>query len=180
MSHPRVVSAAAALCSLLVLALSACSATPDPEPTPPPSAPASTPASTVTETQVASALARYKPDFDSAISGAMPCLVHYAQRDIPDSYAAGVACYYTDQAAVIDAYLLLEDWAALGSIPESVGDLVASTADALGGVAAVDLRGVCGEDSLPVETEECNHTLGALAQAYLTLESELAAWSPYL
>jgi len=91
----------------------------------------------------------------------------------------GMSCYLQEQTIGITAQLVVRDLDKLDIAP-SMQSLVSKTEQVLELIAGVDLKAVCGEESLPVDTEACTSALGSRNMHYGILESQLDAWRPYL
>ncbi|TQO23770.1 hypothetical protein [Paramicrobacterium agarici] len=144
----------------------------------------STPAPVVedsaTEEQIASVIAEYEPDWRETIDGAGDCRFLWVMGgDSPADDMNAMSCYLKEQTIVTTAQLVVSDLEAL-DIPESMSSLVTNTTNVLTSIGEVDLVGVCGEDDVPADTDECTDTIGTLNGLYMQLDSTLNSWSPYL
>ncbi|MBS0231740.1 MAG: hypothetical protein JSS52_11365 [Proteobacteria bacterium] len=145
------------------------------------SAPTPTPTPVeATPQQVASVIAQYVPDWQKVVDGSNDCRFTWVlDKETPAGKVNGMACYHREQTIGTTAQLVLRDWSKL-KIPASMSSIVGSTSKTLQAIAAIDLKAVCGEGSLPAETPECTSAIGSRNFLYTTLKGQLAAWSPYL
>ncbi|MEA1264581.1 hypothetical protein MicroSTF_16170 [Microbacterium sp. STF-2] len=132
-----------------------------------------------TPEQVASVLAEYETDWRDVIDGAIDCRFTWTVDDTPTGQLQGTTCFTTEKTIGITSQLAVREWGEM-EIPSSMQDLVASTSKVLGLISETDLAAVCGEDSEPNGTQECNDALGSRNFAYSMLEGELDKWKPYL
>lgn len=160
---------------LAVAALTGCSSS-APEATP---TPTQTSDPEATPEQVASVIAEYESDWREVIDGAFDCRFTWTMDDSPTGQLEGMTCFTTEKTIGITAQLVTRDWAAM-DVPASMQGLVDDTTEVLGRISDVDLDSVCGTDSIPSSTQECNEALGNRNATYLQLESQLDKWGPYL
>lgn len=172
----RVGALAASVAAVAMLV--GCGATESAAPTPTATAEAEAVAEATPE-QVASVLAEYEPDWREVIDAAFDCRFTWTMDDTPTGQLEGMACYTREQTIGITAQLVPRDWAAM-EIPASMQGLVDDTTEVLSLISGVDLAAICGADSVPASTPECNEAVGGRNVAYGLLESQLDAWAPYL
>lgn len=143
--------------------------TPSPTPTP----------ETATPQQVASVLAQYQSDWREVVTGAGECRFTWTIDTSPTAKIKGMSCYLKEQTIGITSQLVMRDWKKL-TIPSSMKTIVDNTSVILTGIAAIDLKTVCGTGTVPTEAPECNSALGSRYSLYSQLGRQLDAWSPYL
>lgn len=125
---------------------------------------------------MASVIAEYADDWRDVIDTASDCRIAYVTgSDVATEYT----CETREQTIGITAGLVLRDLRDL-NVPNSMESLVADTDDVLTSISGTDLTSLCGDDGWQDAGPDCTAALGDRYAAYTRLDSQLAAWSPYL
>ena len=161
----------------LLLVLTGCAPTTAPKAEPTTKAPVEV--VYATEAQVASVIAEYEPTWREVIADAGDCRFVWTLGTTTLDEMQGFSCYLQEQTIGITAQLVVRDFEAL-DIPPSMTSIVSSSTALLAQISAIDLKSLCGEGELPVESTECNEAFGGRNFLYNQLAKELDAWSPYL
>lgn len=170
----RVVKKIAVGCTAGLLLLVGCGASQSVEATQ-----SATPTPTqATPEQVANVIAKGEGAWRAAIDGAADCRSLWATGgDDATSEAQATTCYLHESAATSASKTAIQDLEEI-SIPDSMEPLVEDTLAALQWVMDVDMDGRCGIDGSA--TTGCSTAIGEASPAYVALDTQLAAWSPYL
>ncbi|MCS6570343.1 hypothetical protein NYQ35_16170 [Curtobacterium flaccumfaciens pv. flaccumfaciens] len=160
---------AAVAVALAALTVSACSGGAPANPSPTPTV------VVASEKQVASVVAEYAADWQEVIDTASECRLAYVMGG---DAATEYTCKTREETIGITAGLALRDLRAL-NVPSSMESLVADTDDVLTSISGTDLTSLCGDDGWK-DAPDCSSALADRYAAYTRLDSQLAAWSPYL
>ncbi|WP_146197529.1 hypothetical protein [Promicromonospora sp. AC04] len=135
---------------------------------------------TATPEQLASIIAGNETDWRETIDGAGECrMLWVVPSDDAAVQANAFSCYLREQTIVLSTGNAARDLRELAP-PNDMRSTYDETLSALDEISSVDLTGVCGEDSVPADSDECIQTLGTLFAAYNGFESVLDQWKPYI
>lgn len=132
-----------------------------------------------TESQVASVIAEYEPDWVEVIEGASDCRFIWVTEDADEPFSEGLLCHMRETTMSMTSETATKRLLAL-DIPPSMTDLVQQTLEALVSISTAGVDEECGLSGEFADTEECSTAHGLAIRGYSKLERALNAWSPYL